>query len=134
VPIEQNTGTLQWQTVPGVTQYYVYFDILTHAGHPLPEVVATLSGTPVAGGAGAAESGGYYHLATGATLPGGWSVWAAPTVEKITPTMIPPVTFAAARGEFEAFQLVVRAPAQTTAPVTASAFTGPATIPAPRKS
>ncbi|NUM44067.1 MAG: DUF4091 domain-containing protein [Anaerolineales bacterium] len=134
--VDQNNGTLQWQTVPGVTLYYIYFDILAHAGHPLPEVVATLSGTPVAGVAGAAESGGYFHLAGGATLPGGWSVWAAPTVEKITPTMLPPiatapVTFAAARGEFEAFQLVVRAPAETTAPVTASAFIGPVTIPAP---
>ena len=134
--VDQNTGTLQWQTIPGVTLYYIYFDILTHEGHPLPEVGATLSGTPVAGAAGAAESGVYYHLASGATLPSGWSVWAAPTVEKITPGMLPPihtapVTLAAARGEFESFQLVVRAPSQTSVAINASAFSGPSNIPAP---
>ncbi|MFQ5614929.1 MAG: glycoside hydrolase domain-containing protein, partial [Anaerolineales bacterium] len=126
--VDQNNGAIQWQTVSGVSVYYIYFDVLTHEGHPLPNTVDTISGTPVPTVVAAPEAGGYYHQITGGTIPSGWGVWTAPTVEKITrgmpvPVDSAPLQISAARGEFESFQIIVNAPAQTTATVTVSDFT-----------
>ncbi len=126
-------GTIRWQA-DGSNSYYVYFDVLAHAGHPLPELVdlgsASISATP-----GAPEAGGYFHQVSGASS-GDLSVWAAPPIEKILRSQMPPAATAplriqAARNEFEPFQLVVRAPSARSLPVSISDFrSAAATIPA----
>jgi len=35
--VDQEQGTLWWQTSSGIQDYYIYFDTLIHTGHPLPE-------------------------------------------------------------------------------------------------
>lgn len=125
--VDQDSGALRWQSVDGASVYYVYFDVLTHAGHPLPSLNPTLGPATLTGAAGATESGGYYHQAAGAST-GALQVWTAPTVEKILRTMTVPVDTAplelsAARGEFEPFQIIVRAPSAQSLAVSAAPFT-----------
>jgi len=134
--VDQDAGALRWRVGGGASQYYVYFDVLTHEGHPLPELATDL-GTPTRTGmAGQPEAGGYYHRIADANT-GDLAVWAAPTVEKILKTMAVPVATAplqvsAAKGEFEPFQLVVQSPTAQNLVVTASTFTkGADVIPAP---
>jgi hypothetical protein len=135
--VDQDNGAIRWQTVPGVSEYYVYFDVLTHEGHPQPELDEGLSAATVASTLGEAEAGGYYHQVAGASGLGGLVVWTAPTVEKVLKTMALPVTEAplrisAARGEFEPFQVIVQSPATQDLVVSASDLTcGEDTIPAP---
>jgi glycosyl hydrolase family 123 len=136
--VDQNTGTLRWQAAPGTGRYFVYFDVLTHEGHP-PATLATNLGSPnVNGSLGPAEAGGYYHRVQGTTGGAGLTIWSAPTIEKILPTVSAPVATAplrvkAARGEFEPFQLVVRSPSNQNLAVNATALTnGGSTVPAPR--
>jgi hypothetical protein len=133
--VDQDNGAIHWQTAPGVSSYYIYFDVLTHAGHPLP-ALASLGAATLTGSAGAAEAGGYYHQISGAST-GSLQVWAAPTVEKVLQTMVAPVSsaplrIAAARGEFEPFQIVIQSPSAQNLAVSADAFTkGSDIIPAP---
>jgi hypothetical protein len=136
--VDQDTGSLRWQGALGATRYFVYFDVLTHEGHPLPALAAELGAPTVNGTIGAAEAGGYYHRVQGTTGASGLSIWAAPAIEKVLPDMAAPVATAplrisAARGEFEPFQLVVRASSARTLPVAAGPLTlGGSTVPAPR--
>jgi hypothetical protein len=107
-----------------------------HEGHPQPTLDEGLGAATITGAVGSPEVGGYYHQITGATT-GSLQVWAAPSVEKVLRTMAAPVAsqplrIAAARGEFEPFQIVVRAPAAQTLAVNVSTFSkGSNTIPAP---
>ena len=127
-------GVIQWQADGSTAKYYVYFDVLEHEGHPLPDLIdlgtATLTGV-----AGAPEAGGYFHRITGASADG-LSLWAAPPVEKIfktnaAPVAVKPLRIQAARDEFEPFQLVVRAGSQQSRAVAISDFTtGSDVIPA----
>ncbi len=134
--VDQDSGAVRWRTLAGITKYYIYFDVLTHEGHPQPGLDGTLGAATLTGVTGSPEAGGYYHQITGATNPG-LQIWAAPSVEKVLRTMAVPVAnkplrVAAARGEFEPFQVVVRAPSAQTLPVGVSAFSkGSDTVPAP---
>ncbi len=126
-------GSIQWET-NGSDTYYLYFDVLDHEGHPLPDLVS-LGAANVTGTAGSPEAGGYFHQIRGAST-GSLSVWAAPPIEKIlrtnaAPVISAPLRIQAARDEFEPFQLVVRAASAQSLPVSISDFTsGSATIPA----
>ena len=109
--VDQEQGTLRWQTSGGIQDYYIYFDTLIHSGHPPPETTALPAATLTAQ-SGAPESGGYFHRPQG-IVGNGPTVWSAPVVEKILQTQTAPVAEAplrisAARGELESFQLVVR--------------------------
>jgi len=134
--VDQDNGAIRWQTAPGVTKYYLYFDTLTHEGHPQPTLDGTLGAATLGGVVGSPEAGGYYHQIAGATT-GGLHVWAAPSIEKVLKTMAVPVAsqplrIAAARGEFEPFQIVVRSPSAQTLAVNVSTFSkGGDTVPAP---
>ena len=135
--VDQDNGAIRWQTVPGISAYYVYFDVLTHEGHPQPILDEGLGPATVAATVGEVEAGGYYHQVAGASGLGDLMVWAAPTVEKVLKTMIVPVTqaplrIAAARGEFEPFQVIIRSPATQDLTVSASGLIKEGdTIPAP---
>ncbi|MBN1262555.1 MAG: DUF4091 domain-containing protein [Anaerolineae bacterium] len=135
--VDQDVGTVRWQVQPGATHYYVYFDVLAHEGHPLPTLDATLGAATVAGVVGSPEAGGYYHTVAGVAGAGDLAIWTAPTVEKIlrsqaAPVHEAPLRIAAARGEFEPFQLVVRSPSARSLAVAAGPFTkGGDTLPAP---
>jgi hypothetical protein len=125
--VDQNGGAVKWQADGSTATYYIYFDILRHEGHP-PAAEAVLGPPTVTASAAAAESGGYYHRIAGAST-GGLAVWNAPPVEKIGRTQAAPVAAAhlvirAARGEREAFQLVVRASSAQNLAVGISDFTG----------
>lgn len=113
--VDQDNGAIRWQTVPGVSGYYIYFDVLTHEGHPLPVLDEGLGPAALQGSTGSAEAGGYYHQISGASGLGSLQAWTAPTVEKVLKTMAVPIAseplhISAARGEFEPFQVVLRAP------------------------
>lgn len=135
--VDQDGGAVRWQTVPGVSSYDIYFDVLTHEGHPAPTLDETLGAATLTGVTETAVSGGYYHQISGITGNGSVDIWAAPTTEKILRTMSTPVAAAplqiqAARGEFEPFQIVVRSPSTQGLAVSASSFSdGSHTIPAP---
>ena len=124
--VDQDSGEIRWRSAPGVSRYYIYFDVLTHEGHPPPVLDEALGAATLSGAVSAPEAGGYYHRVAGATT-GGLQVWAAPTVEQVLRTMAVPVVsqplrIAAARGEFEPFQVVIRAPSAQTMSVNVSAF------------
>ncbi|MCP4535734.1 MAG: DUF4091 domain-containing protein [Chloroflexi bacterium] len=124
--VDQDNGTLRWQTESGITKYYVYFDVLTHEGHPQPTLDEGLGAATLTGSAGSPEAGGYYHQIAGAST-GGLDVWAAPTVEKIVKTMVAPVDsrplrISAARGEFEPFQIVIQSSTTQSLNVSVSDF------------
>jgi hypothetical protein len=135
---QDGDGVIRWRAASDVLTYYIYFDVLTHEGHPLPALDRTLSDieAEVTGIAGAPEAGGYYHQINGA-MTGSLQVWTAPSVEKVLKAMVVPVHSAplrisAARGEFEPFQLVVRTPTSQDLDVLARDFTwGDEVIPAP---
>lgn len=135
--VDQNSGAVRWQTVNGVSDYYIYFDTLFHEGHVLPVLNEKLGPATLSGSVGAAEAGGYYHRIDGASGPEAQQVWAAPTVEKILrPMALPvdsgPVRLSAARGEFEPFQMIVKAPSARSLKVSTSHFTkGSDTLPPP---
>ena len=127
-------GRIQWSTDGSTIQYYVYFDVLEHEGHPQPSL--TSLGAPTqTGTAGSPEAGGYLHQVSGAST-GSLGVWAAPPIEKvlkthIVPTHSAPLRIYAARDEFEPFQLVVRSPSAQSLGVSISDFVkGGDTIPA----
>ncbi|MCA9960726.1 MAG: hypothetical protein KC443_16920, partial [Anaerolineales bacterium] len=135
--VDQDNGAVRWQTVPGVSNYYIYFDVLTHEGHPLPDLDETLGAATVPGATAVSEAGGYYHQISGTTTGNNLAIWAAPTTEKIlrtmsTPTAEAPLHIQAARGEFEPFQIVVRSPTAQNLAVNVSSFSdGSHIIPAP---
>lgn len=135
--VDQDDGTIRWHALPGVSVYYIYFDILTHEGHSQPALDEDLGSPTISGSVGIPESGGYFHTITGATKLSDLQVWTAPTTEKIlktmaVPTISAPLRIAAARGEFEPFQLVIRSPITKDLAVGVSDFTrGGVTIPAP---
>ena len=68
--VDQDNGTIRWQTQPDISRYYIYFDVLTHEGHPLPELEQTLGQATLTGTAGTAEAGGYYHQIQERKWPG----------------------------------------------------------------
>lgn len=110
--VDQDNGILRWNAVDGADKYYVYFDTLNHEGHPLPELAEIDASEFSQGNIGSAEAGGYYHQITGSTIEN-LIVWHAPNTEKITqdhlnPTPFKPLQIKAARGELEAFQLIIR--------------------------
>ena len=135
--VDQDEGQVRWQSAAGVTQYYLYFDILTHEGHDLPETNPGLGQATLIGTVGNAEAGGYYHQVSGASGMGSLQAWTAPTVEKVLQTMVVPVTTAplrisAAKGEFEPFQVVIRSPTTQDLAISVSSFAkGGEVIPAP---
>ena len=135
--VDQDNGAVRWQTTSGATRYYIYFDVLTHEGHPQPTLDNSLGSPALTATAQTAEVGGYYHQISGITGAGNLQIWAAPTAEKILKTMVAPVHTAplivqAAHGEFEPFQIVVRSPMAQSPTVSASSFSnGSDTIPAP---
>ncbi len=132
--VDQDSGAIKWTADGSTTKYYVYFDVIEHEGHPLPQLT-TLGNATITAVVNNPEAGGYYHQISGAST-GGLSVWAAPPIEKILKTNVPPVASAplriqAAKDEFEPLQLVVRSPSTQNLPVSISAFTnGGNTIPA----
>jgi len=106
-------GEIRWQAEADVDKYYIYFDILNHEGHALPETTSIGVGN-VKSMIGAVEAGGYFHQITDSTTED-MMVWRAPIEEKILRTHEAPVSFnplkiQAARGELEAFQIVVNSP------------------------
>lgn len=123
--VDQNgDGEIRWIAEPGVNTYDIYFDTLNHTGHNSP----TLSDIPetdnTAHIAGLPEAGGYFHQITGAE-PAGLTLWSAPITEKIlkeqkTPGTQNTLTITAAKGEYEALQLVVNSPITTDLPVSVS--------------
>ena len=124
--VDQDGGEIRWRSAPGVSRYHIYFDVLAHEGHPPPVLDDALGAATLSGAVSAPEAGGYYHRVAGATT-GGLQAWAAPTVEQVLRTMAVPVVsqplrIAAARGEFEPFQVVIRAPSAQTMSVNVSAF------------
>jgi len=124
--VDQDVGSVIFEADGSATSYYVYFDVLVHQGHPLPNR-AGLGAPTLTGTAGGAEAGGYYHLPEGAAGTAGVEVWAAPAMEKIRRTFAAPVSTApvlvqAARDEFEPFQLVVRSAGAQSAAVSISDF------------
>ncbi|MDY6867142.1 MAG: DUF4091 domain-containing protein [Chloroflexota bacterium] len=117
---QDGDGEIRWETEADVNTYYIYFDTLNHEGHPPPDLrevgTATVSST-----LGTAEAGGYLHQITGAETSG-LSIWTAPIEEKIfhtntTPVSFKPLRISAARGEMEAFQIVVNSPTSRQYPV-----------------
>lgn len=135
--VDQDSGVIRWQTVPGAAYYCIYFDVLDHGGHPPPALDEALGPATLTGTAQPAQAGGYYHLVSDLTNPGPLQIWSAPTVEKVLQTMAVPVTgspirIAAARGEFEPFQIVVQSPAAQSLSVSVSTFQkGADALPAP---
>ena len=123
--VDQDGGVIKWQPGGSTSRYYVYFDVLAHEGHPQP-TLTSLEPAALSGTTGSPEAGGYYHQIAGAST-GGLSVWTAPTVEKILKAMSVPIAsaplrIAAARGEFEPFQIVVRSPSSQSLTVGVSDF------------
>lgn len=123
--VDQEQGTLRWQTVGGIQDYYIYFDTLIHSGHPLPTTDTFPAGTLSVQSA-PPESGGYFYVPQqiGGSGP---AVWSAPIVEKVlqtqmTPVVEAPLQISAARGELESFQLVLRSATSQSLPVTISPF------------
>ena len=103
-------GVVKWSAA-SAGDYYVYFDVFDHEGHPQP-TLASLGTATVAGVAGSPEAGGYYHQIAGAST-GGLTIWTAPAVEKIlqtnaAPAVSDPLFIQAAKNEFEPFQIVVK--------------------------
>jgi hypothetical protein len=135
--VDQDNGSIRWQTQPGIGTYYVYFDVLTHEGHPQPTLDEGLGQATLIGTLGNPEAGGYYHQVAGASDLGDLQVWTAPTVEKVLKTMAVPMTsgplqLSAARGEFEPFQIVIRSPTTQDVAVSVSDFSnGNDPLPAP---
>jgi hypothetical protein len=135
--VDQDSGAIRWRTLPGIDEYYVYFDVLTHEGHSQIVLDKSLGAATLTGSIGSPEAGGYHHQVTGTTGAGSLQVWAAPTVEKVLKTMTVPVASAplrisAARGEFEPFQIVVWSPTVQNLSVSASSLSGASGIvPAP---
>lgn len=110
---QDGDGEIRWQVEADVDKYYIYFDTLDHEGHTLPEKTSVGAQT-VKSVIGAAETGGYFNLITDSTSEE-LLVWQAPIEEKIRQTYKAPVSFNplkvyAARGELEAFQIVVNSP------------------------
>lgn len=132
--VDQDQGTVKWAADGRTTTYYVYFDTLSHEGHPQP-ALTSLGAADITAAAAAPEAGGYFHRIAGAD-GNGLDVWTAPAIEKIfktqvTPTASAPLQIKAARDEFEPFQLIVRASAAQNLVVGISDFTGSGgTIPA----
>ncbi len=136
--VDQDGGALRWQTAPGVAKYYVYFDVLTHEGHPPPTLDEGLGAATLTGSAGSPEAGGYYHQISGAANLGNLQAWTAPAVEKVLKTMAAPIAhdplrIFAAKGEFEPFQVIIRSTIAQGLAVSVSEFSGAdGTLPSPR--
>ncbi len=106
-------GEIRWEAEADVDAYYIYFDTLDHEGHPPPERVEVWAAT-VSSTKGTVEAGGYLHQIIGADT-GDMTIWTAPIEEKVfhsntAPVSSEPLQISAARGELEAFQIVVQSP------------------------
>ncbi len=120
---QDGDGEIRWETVAEADKYYIYFDTLNHEGHSLLETLNIGAGeaeTTV----GAVEAGGYFHQISDSET-GDLVIWHAPIEEKILRTNTAPVSFQplrvyAARGEMEAFQIVVNSPEERTLSVAIS--------------
>lgn len=135
--VDQDNGAIRWQTVAGTDSYYIYFDTLSHEGHPPPTLDESLGAPTLTAAVQPAVAGGYYHLVADQTGGGSLAIWTAPPVEKVLKTMAMPVTWgpvkvSAARGEFEPFQIIVRSSTAQPLAVTVSEFRkGADTLPPP---
>ncbi len=123
--VDQDSGAIKWTADGSTTKYYIYFDVIEHEGHPLPQTIS-LGSANITATIDSPESGGYYHNIDGAST-GSLSVWSAPPIEKILKTNQAPVASAplriqAAKDEFEPLQLVIRAPSAQNLPVSISSF------------
>ena len=129
---QDGEGEIRWNAESGIETYTIYFDTLNHTGHnsptlediPLAETAAILGG-PV-------EAGGYFHQIAGAETAG-LNIWTAPTSEKIlrgqtVPVIQSPLEIKAAKGEFEALQVIIHSPTDQTLPVRVSDLTQGETI------
>ena len=124
--VDQDLGSLRFQTT-GADAYFIYFDVLTHQGHPAPLMDTGLGTATLTATIQAPEAGGYYALIAGADTHRDLQIWTAPCTEKILKTMaVPadtrPLKIFAAKGEFEPFQVVVNSSTTQTLPVTISPF------------
>lgn len=121
---QDGAGEIRWMAEETVERYYLYFDTLNHASHVQPELT-TLDGDPfTAATTGAAEAGGYFHQISGVSTTE-LTLWSAPNVEKVfkdqtAPLTEKPLLIQAARGEFEAFQVVIQSPTDRDLAVTIS--------------
>ncbi len=111
--VDQDEGSIRWESMENITTYYIYFDVILHEGHPQSIKNDDLGVATITGSVSDAEAGGYYHQISGLNTTQGLDIWTAPTQEKILKTMATPVDssslrISAARGEFEPFQLVIR--------------------------
>ena len=125
--MDQDSGSIRFQTNEA-DEYYLYFDVLIHEGHPLPDLVPDLGAATVTCSVSDPEAGGYYHQIQGAQTDKSLEIWTAPCTEKILKTMtvpddVRPLKIYAARGEFEPFQVVVRSDSGESLPVNITPFT-----------
>ncbi len=123
--VDQNgPGEIRWTAEEGVETYYIYFDTINHAGHENPTLTEIPGEAQEAVAPGAPEAGGYFHQIEGADSAG-LTLWTAPTTEKIlrtqqAPAPTGPLAIQAAKGESEAFQLVVQSPGEQSLPISVS--------------
>ena len=121
---QDGPGEIRWNAEEGVETYYIYFDTINHAGHESPTLADIPGEAQEAAIAGAPEAGSYFHQIEGVSSAG-LTLWTAPTTEKIlrtqkAPNPIGPLAIQAAKGESEAFQLVVQSPGEQSLPVSVS--------------
>jgi hypothetical protein len=124
---QDGEGEIRWEADADVDKYYIYFDTLNHEGHPLPQL-ASIGEATVNAVVGEAEAGGYFHKISGSDTDD-LSIWTAPIEEKIlrsakAPVSSQPLKVYAARGEMEAFQIIVHSPQSRAMPVSISDLTG----------
>jgi len=125
---QDGEGEIRWNAEPGIDTYYIYFDTLNHTGHARPtqiEIPSVETETATIGGP--VEAGGYFHQIAGA-IPAGLSIWTGPITEKIlkgqsAPANQGPLEIKAAKGEYEALQLIVNSPTEQLLPVSVSDLT-----------
>jgi hypothetical protein len=128
-------GEIRWNAEPGIGTYTIYFDTLNHTGHDTPTLGNFPPAETEAIPGGPAEAGGYFHQISGAETTD-LDIWTAPTSEKIlrgqaVPVNHSPLEIKAAKGEFEALQVIVHSPTDQALPVSISDLTlGEASIPA----
>lgn len=125
---QDGIGEIHWLADEQVDSYYLYFDTINHTGHAEPLLMSFSGETFQSGLVGEAEAGGYFSLVKDVTASE-LSVWSAPTVEKVFKTHAVPVTespivIQAARGEMEAFQLILHPPADQDLTLTVSNLIG----------
>ena len=132
---QDGEGEIRWNAEPGIGTYTIYFYTLNHTGHDNPTLEDVPLAVTEANLSGPVEAGGYFHQIAGAETAD-LNIWTAPTSEKIlrgqaVPVTESPLEVRAAKGEFEALQVIVHPPTDQVLPVSVSNLSqGEATIPA----